>query len=471
MPTAHDSWKAPRWLHVGCLLLAACTDATSPGPGNAVKLGFSTEPSSATAGVVMSPLVAVAILDASGNTVTGATNSVTLTIAASAGGATLAGTTTVAAVNGIASFSGLRIREAGTGYTLKAETARLTGATSTAFDITPGPASKLQFTKQPANTMAGGVITPAVEVTVLDSVGNRVAGFGGPVTVALGDNSPPGTLSGTTVVNAVNGVATFSDLSLAPVASGYALEASAGSLTAATSAPFAIAPPAATLRITAVTSGGEPDPDGYDACVDPASAGEGATACGYQGPVVVGVNGTGTVTVDTGSHAVLLTGLAANCLVAGDNPRTVRADRGDTVVLQFAVACSASTLQVTTTTTGDSLDPDGYTVCVDPDNGGGWDYSVGSAPKAMTVAVCTSIAANGAATFYYLAPGSHAVELYGVADNCAVAGDNPRTVTVGLTGEMAFAVTCAATGSLRVTTATRPAPAAAGESRMKAPQP
>ncbi len=128
MPTARDSWKAPRWLHVGCLLLAACTDATSPGPGNAVKLGFSTEPSSTTAGVVISPLVAVAIEDGSGNTVTGATNSVTLTIAAGAGGATLAGTTTVAAVNGIASFSSLRILTAGTGYRLKAETTRLTGS-------------------------------------------------------------------------------------------------------------------------------------------------------------------------------------------------------------------------------------------------------------------------------------------------------------------------------------------------------
>ncbi len=201
-----------------------------------------------------------------------------------------------------------------------------------------------------------------------------------------------------------------------------------------------------------MTSGGEPDPDGYTGCVDPVSASEGATACGYQGPVAVGVNGTGTVTVDTGSHAVL--NGPGGQLPGRRGQSTHRPRRpGETVVVQFGVACSASTLQVTTTTTGDSLDPDGYTVCVDPYNGGGWDYSVGSAPRAMTVPVCTSLAANGAATMYDMAPGSHVVELYGVADNCAVAGDNPRTVTVGLTGEVAFAVTCAVTGSLRVTTA------------------
>lgn len=40
---------------------------------------------------------------------------------------------------------------------------------------------------------------------------------------------------------------------------------------------------------------------------------------------------------------------------------------GETTEVRFDVACIAATLHVTTTTTGVSLDPDGYSVCVDLD--------------------------------------------------------------------------------------------------------
>ena len=61
----------------------------------------------------------------------------TLAITAGSGtsGATLLGTTTVTAVNGVAIFSTLGIDRAGSGYTLSATAAGVTGATSTPFDI------------------------------------------------------------------------------------------------------------------------------------------------------------------------------------------------------------------------------------------------------------------------------------------------------------------------------------------------
>jgi hypothetical protein len=199
--------------------------------------------------------------------------------------------------------------------------------------------------------------------------------------------------------------------------------------------PFAITGPTGTLRITAATSGSPPDPDGYSVCVD-LDPGHGCSTNS-----AIGLNSDVTVTVDTGAHAVLLTGVAANCAVNGANPVAVHTARGDTAAVPFAVACASMTLHVTTTTTGVSLDPDGYFVCLDLD------------PWQDGCAYASDIGVNGGATVP-VAPGTHDVQLDGVAPNCTVSGDNPRTITANANTEVPFAVTCVALGSVRVTTAT-----------------
>src|SRR2546430_17082298 len=66
-----------------------------------------------------------------------------------------------------------------------------------------------------------------------------------------------------------------------------------------------------------------------------------------------------------------MTGAAANCPIAPDNPRTVNVTTGavtrDTARTKFQVTCGAATgsIQVTTATAGMDLDPDGYTVHLD----------------------------------------------------------------------------------------------------------
>lgn len=100
-----------------------------------------------------------------------------------------------------------------------------------------GP-TKLRFTVQPSNDSAGGPITPAVQVAVEDQNGSIVTTSTAPVTVAL--NPASVTLGGTLTVNAVNGVATFSDLSISTAGTGYTLTATSGTLTSATSSPFAV---------------------------------------------------------------------------------------------------------------------------------------------------------------------------------------------------------------------------------------
>src|SRR5207249_9378456 len=80
--------------------------------------------------------------------------------------------------------------------------------------ITAGAATQLSFSVQPSNTGAGAAITPATQATALDGQGNTATGFTGNVTVALGANPGSGTLSGTTTVAPVAGVATFPGLSI-----------------------------------------------------------------------------------------------------------------------------------------------------------------------------------------------------------------------------------------------------------------
>src|SRR5947208_3925190 len=83
----------------------------------------------------------------------------------------------------------------------------------------------------------------AVGDSALDRAGNVVTGLNGLITVALGADPGGGTLAGTTSVNAVSGVATFSTLSINNAGNGYTLTASASGLTGATSASFNITAP------------------------------------------------------------------------------------------------------------------------------------------------------------------------------------------------------------------------------------
>jgi hypothetical protein len=230
-------------------ITGATSTAFNVTPAAASQLVFTTQPSTTQAGAHISPAVQVSVEDPFGNVVTSDSSNVTVAIGTNAGGGTLSGTLTVAAVSGVASFSDLSVNKAGTGYTLTAADGALTGATSTAFNITPAAASQVVFTTQPTNTPAGAHITPAVQVSVEDPFGNVVTSNMSNVTVAIGTNAAGGTLSGTLTVAAVNGVATFGDLSINKAGTGYTLTAADGALTGATSNPFNIIPAAASQLV------------------------------------------------------------------------------------------------------------------------------------------------------------------------------------------------------------------------------
>src|SRR5881396_1456454 len=116
----------------------------------------------------------------------------------------------------------------------------------------PPAAAKLAFIGQPSNAVAGAANTPAVQVAVQDAQGNTVTTATTSITVAIGTNPASGTLAGTTTVAAVNGVATFANLSINNPGTGYTLIASATGLTSATSTAFNISAGAAAKLVCTV---------------------------------------------------------------------------------------------------------------------------------------------------------------------------------------------------------------------------
>ena len=103
-----------------------------------------------------------------------------------------------------------------------------------------GAATHLVFLVQPSTTVAGAAIIPAVKVAAVSSAGSTDPTFVNSITVALGANPGSGTLSGTTTVAAVAGVATFSNLSINNAGAGYTLVASTPTRPPATSAAFTV---------------------------------------------------------------------------------------------------------------------------------------------------------------------------------------------------------------------------------------
>ncbi|AKJ02001.1 S8 family serine peptidase [Archangium gephyra] len=204
--------------------------------GAPARLAFRAPPANAVAGAALAP-VTVEVQDLEGNLNTSATAEVTLSLGGPAGGS-LGGTTTVAAVNGVATFPSLFIHRAALGYTLGANATGLTGATSRAFDIAPGAVAALAFSAQPANVAAGTAFAPVVKVSIQDEYGNVVASAHDEVSLSLASNSEGATLVGTMKAAAVNGVASFNELSVNRVGAGYTLVAASGSLKGATSTVF-----------------------------------------------------------------------------------------------------------------------------------------------------------------------------------------------------------------------------------------
>jgi len=269
-------------------------------PGVASKLVFTAQPP-ATAQTNSGFGAAVSVEDAAGNVVTSNTSNVTVALT-TAGGATLNGTKTVAAVNGVATFANLSIDTIGT-YTLTATDSTLTAAVSSSILVTPGSATKLAFTVQPPASAQSNA-TFSVTVSVEDATGNVVTSDGSSVTVAL-TTAGGATLGGTKTVAAVNGVATFANLSVDKVGT-YTLTASDGLLTPAVSSSFSITAGAASKLVFTA---------------QPPASSTSNTAFGAT--VTVQDAAGNTVTTDTSTVTLALTGGTAGAALTGGSVAAV----------------------------------------------------------------------------------------------------------------------------------------------------
>jgi Big-like domain-containing protein/invasin-like protein len=455
-----DKADAGYTLTAGATGVAGATSGTfTIAPGVASALVFTGQPSATTAGAAISPAVQVTAHDALGNTATGFVGSVTIGIVTNPGGGTLSGTATVAASAGVATFPGLSIDKAGAGYTLSAAASGVSGASSTAFDVTPGAAAKLVFTVQPAGVIAGAAIAPAVQVTAQDAQGNTDPTFTGNVTVAIGTNAGGGTLAGTTTLAAVSGVASFANLSIDKAGAGYTLTAVAGGATGTTSDPFTVAPGAASQLAFTV----QPTGTSAGAVLTPAVQ---VTAKDAQGNVATGFTGNVTVAIGTNPGGSTLGGTTTIAAVSGvatfGNLVLNKSGAGYTLAASSGVLASATsdaftitpasatrlvfTVQPTSTVAGVTIAPAVQVTLQDTLQniittfGGNVTLAVGNAPGVTLGGTTTVAAVSGTATFSDLSvtKAGTGYTLTATASGAAAGASAPFTISPAAAAKLAF---------------------------------
>ncbi len=323
--------------------------------GAAAKLAFSQQPSTTTAGSVITPAVTVSVEDANGNVVT--TDSSTVAIAISTPGA-FSGTSTLSAVasSGVASFSNL-IPTASGNYTLSATDGSLTAATSNGFTVNAGALAKFVFATITSPQTAGTAFN--VTITAEDANGNTVTSFS-----ADGNNvvlTSTGTLAGAPITTPAftNGVLNESVTitntgSFTITATGNAGHGGG----TGTSNEFTVNPgPAATLTVAGypspVTAGA---PNNFTVT---AKDSNGNTATGYTGTVKFAssdaqaalptsstlTNGTGTfsATLKTaGTQSITATDTVTSTITGTQSGITVNAASASSVTPTAGTAQSAT---------------------------------------------------------------------------------------------------------------------------------
>jgi hypothetical protein len=154
----------------------------------------------------------------------------------------------------ISTFSGIGIKGLVGNYTLNFSASGLTGTSSSAIALTPGPATTLVMVTQPSATAtSGSPFGTSPSVRLHDESGNAVAQAGFPVSAA----PPSGTsFVGTSTANTDgSGVASFPGLGLTGPTGSYTITFSGTGVTSATSSAISLSQPPTQLSVSAQPSG------------------------------------------------------------------------------------------------------------------------------------------------------------------------------------------------------------------------
>ncbi len=434
--------------------------------GTATALSFETQPSASnTAGSAFGTQPEVAVVDQWGNVVQNFTGTVTVAIGTDASECAngvlqqnQASWTILPGMNGRVTLSGVRIDQAGTGYTLQADWQdnTITSATSASFSVVADTPTQWAFESQPMLVTTAGLAftglptawpcptgtTNDVVVELQDAYGNYNGAFETTVLLEIGTYTPnvagaytsTGTIGGPTFTD--QGRATFANVSL-DRAGRYTLrarDAFAPIYTAASSREFEVTPdlPAS------IVFDQQPTDVRCDFVFDPAvSISVYDALSNYVTQQTVTVNltmqngtlsGTTTETVGASTGEITYSGLTSvNGLVAG-NPHTLTATsnlgaavqvsnnfnmiQGEIDQIDWAIAPGVVTCEGTTTITVSVVD-----FCGNPISGEVVTLATTSVSFDGGVMTSTATLVGGSATFT-------------LSDVHGLVSGNPHAVTV-----------------------------------------
>ena len=274
--------------------ITSATSTVTLSAGSAFGLLISNTPSTTyTSGVNLTTQPVIKIVDQSSNVVTSATGTVTASI--QTGNGTISGASATI-TSGVATFTALQITGSDASYTLRFSNGSLSTATMT---LTPQPAAtKLVISTQPSSTVVNGVALAQVPVVLAANVS------GVPVSSATGSVSAAVTIGSVvlsrTSATFVNGVATFTALSLTGIVGNYTLTFSSTGLTSVVSTTIALTLGAAS-KLAITTQPSASATDGLAFSIQPVIAVQdvGGNAVTTSSPTI-----TGTVSTTLGSLAV-----------------------------------------------------------------------------------------------------------------------------------------------------------------------
>jgi len=357
------------YVKLGSTCTLTATDVTSPNNGATVQSNSFTvnaagesklvytpaPPVTGTVGVTLTQFK-VSVEDTYGN-VTSSGDTITLT--SPTAGCVIAGNDAGAASSGVATFSAVDFTSGSACAVLATDTSNgsVTTVTSTVTLATTTPA-EVGFTPQPALTVAAGAVLPSFAVSVEESNGIPItSGTGSTDVITLTSTC---TLSGTTSVAAVGGVATFAALTIKTgsscqlvatdttrvlaVATSTVILVTAG---AATQVVFTTAPPATETTASTILAT-------FRASVEDANGNVETTGLGSSDTIAItstcALGGTTTAAAFAGVatfSALSINATGACVLTATDSSRTLTAATHTTSVGTPQAAVTVRTLKGT----------------------------------------------------------------------------------------------------------------------------
>lgn len=421
----------------------------------------------------------------------------------------------VSPVNAQTSASGLAKTEwtLGTSTGNNVANAVFSGLPPVQFTATAGAGApaKLGFLQQPVTTTAGSSITPAVRVAIQDANGNTVTSATGSISVAIGTNPAGGTLSGTTSVAVVNGVASFSNLAIDKTGAGYTLTASSAGLPDVPSAAFDILTGSANRLVFIVQPADRVVGQTFSPAIQvQARDAGGNVVLSYSGTVTLTSSVTGSLTGSNTASAFLGTATFSNLAVSkagtGLTLTALASGLASATSTTFNVAQAATTTAITTRNPSSSIPGQSVIVNYNVDVvSPGTGSLTGSVIVGDGTTTCTGgVAANGTGSCSIAFPdaGTHAITATYSGDpnflgstsasvnhtvnkaNTAIAitGDSPDPSLVGEAVTVSWNLTSASnvpiSGNVTITmnggdlaTCTAPASLGTGSCQLAAPAP